>query len=101
MLFQFFINDLPECVKQSKVVLYADDTALFCANKDVKIIERALQLQEDLKSLSNWFHENGLIVNCPETNVMVFGRSQRLVKASRPALQMFETFLPAKDFVNT
>ena len=56
LLFLIFINDLPNCVKQSKVVLYADDTALFFANKDVMTIERVLQ--EELNSLNNWFHEN-------------------------------------------
>ena len=67
LLFLIFINDLPNCVKQSKIVLYADDTALFFANKDVMTIERALQ--EGLNSLNNWFHENGLTVNCSKTNV--------------------------------
>ena len=56
LLFLIFINDLPNCVKQSKVVLYADDTARFFANKDVMTIERVLQ--EELNSLNNWFHEN-------------------------------------------
>ena len=55
-------------MKQSKVVLHADDRALIFADKDLKIIERALQ--EDPKYLSNWFRENGLIVNCSKTNVM-------------------------------
>ena len=67
LLFLIFINDLPNCVKQSKVVLYADDTARFFANKDVMTNERVLQ--EELNSLNNWFHENGLIVNCSKTNV--------------------------------
>ena len=95
LLFLIFINDLPNWVKQSKVVLYADDTALFFSNKDVKTIE--LALQEELNSLSNWSRENGLIVNCSKTNVMVFGTSQRLAKASRPVLKMSESFLPVKD----
>ena len=56
-----------------------------------------LALQEELNSLSNWFRENGLIVNCSKTNVMVFGTSQRLAKASRPVLKMSESFLPVKD----
>ena len=43
LLFLIFIDDLPNCVKQSKVVLYGDETALFFANKDVKTIERVLQ----------------------------------------------------------
>ena len=84
LLFLIFINDLPNCVKQSKVVLYADDTALFFVNKDVMTIERVLE--EELNSLNNWFHENGVIVNCSKTNATVFGTSQRLAKTSRPCL---------------
>ena len=96
LLFLIFINDLPNCVKQSKVVLYADDTALFFANKDVMTIERVLQ--EELNFLNNWFHKNGLIVNCSKTNFMVFGTSQRLVKTSRPVLMLSDSFLPVKEF---
>ena len=96
LLFLIFINDLPNCVKQSKVVLYADDTALFFANKDVMTIARVLQ--EELNSLNNWFHENGVIVNCSKTNATVFGTSQRLAKTSRPVLKMSDLFLPVKEF---
>ena len=98
LLFLIFMNDLPNYVKQSKVVLYADNTALFFVNKDVKTIEHVLQ--EELNSLSNWFRENGLIVNCSKTNVMVFGTSQHLAKAGRPALKMSESFLLLKTFLN-
>ena len=96
LLFLIFINDLPNCVKQSKIVLYADDTALFFANKDVMTIERVLL--EELNSLNNWFHENGVIVNCSKTNVMVFGTSQSLGKTSRPVLKLSDSFLPVKEF---
>ena len=57
-------------------------------------IERVLR--EELDSLNNSFHENGLIVNCSKTNVMVFGTSQRLVKTSRPVLKISDLFLPVK-----
>lgn len=96
LLFLIFINDLPNCVKQSKVVLYADDTALFFANKDEMTIERVLQ--GELNSLNNWFHENGLIVNCSKTNVMVFGTSQRLIKTSSPVRKLSDSFLLVKEF---
>ena len=96
LLFLIFINDLPNCAKQNKVVLYADDTALFFASKDVMAIERVLQ--EELNSLNNWFHENVLIVNCPKTSVMLFDKSQRLVKTSRPVLKLSDSFLPVKEF---
>ena len=83
--------------KARLVVSYADDTSdsLYFANKEVETIERVLQ--GELNSLSNWFRENGLIVNCSKANVMVFGTSQHLAKASRPVLKMSESFVPVKD----
>ena len=59
-------------------------------------IERLLR--EELNSLNNFFLENGLIVNCSKTNVMVFGTSQCLVKTSRQVLKLSDTFLPVKEF---
>ena len=58
----------------------------------------AFIIKQELNTLSNWFSENGLIVNCSKTTALVFGTSQRLAKASRPALKMSESFLPVKDF---
>jgi len=55
-------------------------------------------LQEELNSLNNWFHKNGLILNCSKTNVMVFGTSQSLGKTSRPVLKLSDSFLPVKEF---
>ena len=44
------------------------------------------------------FCENGLIVNCSKTNVMVLSTSQHLAKGSMPTLKMSESFLPVKGF---
>ncbi len=41
--------------------MYADDTVLYYAHKDVKIIEQ--KLTEDMSRLSEWFENNELIVN--------------------------------------
>ena len=64
--------------------------------EDVMTIERVLQ--EELNSLNNWFHENGLIVNCSKTNVVVFGTSQSLVKSGMPVIKLSDSFLPVKEF---
>ena len=72
---------------------------MFFVNKDVMTIERVLQ--EKLNSLNNWLHENGLIVNCSKTNVLVFGTSQRLVETSSPVLKLSHSFLTVKEFSNT
>lgn len=75
LLFIIYINDLPPCIKHSKIALYADDTALYFAGKDIYSIEHALQ--DDLNQLNSWFIENELIVNCTKTKVMLFGGRQR------------------------
>ena len=43
LLFLIFINDLPNSTKHCKIVLYADDTAIFFAHKDVHTIQSTLQ----------------------------------------------------------
>ena len=43
LLFLLFINDLPNCLKSSKSILYADDTTLFNNNKDVKSLCNTLK----------------------------------------------------------
>ena len=84
-------------VTQCKIVLYADDTALFYAHKDVKTIE--IVLQQDLHALNNWFSRNVLLVNCTKTNIMLFGTSQRLAGSAKPTLSMAGTELEAKDAI--
>ena len=49
LLFILFINDLPSVVHCCKIVLYADDTALFFADRNIHSIQSALQ--EDLNAV--------------------------------------------------
>ena len=56
LLFIIFINDLPTVIQCCKVVMNADYTTLFFADRDVKIIESVLQ--DELKVFSNWFTDN-------------------------------------------
>ena len=43
------LNDLPSVVDCCKMVLYADDTALFFADRNIQTIQSALQ--EDLNAV--------------------------------------------------
>ena len=60
--------------------MYADDTILYYAHKDVKIIEQ--KLTEDMSRLSEWFENNELIVNLKKgkTECMLFGTGRNLSK---------------------
>ena len=79
LLFILFINDFPSVVHCCKIVLYADDTALFFADRNFHSIQSALQ--EDLNAVGEWFSLNRLLVNCDKTNVMLFGCKQRLARS--------------------
>ncbi len=76
LLFTLYINDLSGVVKHSKVVLYADDTALFVSGKSVSEIQ--LGLSEDIDAVGKWLQENKLTLNAKKTKVMMFGSQQRL-----------------------
>ena len=59
-LFLIYINDLPDCIRHSKVRLYADDALLYTSIKDASDAEA---LQEDLSSVCSWAEQWQLTFN--------------------------------------
>lgn len=57
--FILHINDLPQCLLQSQISMYADDTVIFFAGSDPYEIEKTLQ--DDLKGVEEWM-ANGRLV---------------------------------------
>jgi hypothetical protein len=76
LFFLMYVNDLPSATNLCKVVLYADDTALFYAADNVKEIQNSLL--SDFLSVSKWMDTNRLILNVEKTKSMIFGTRQRL-----------------------
>ena len=89
LLLLIFINDLPNSRKYCKIALYADDTAIFFAHKDVPTTQSTLQ--QDLNTLNNWFYGNGLAVNCSKTNILLFGTKKRLANDNKLTPKRDET----------
>ena len=56
LLFVIHINDLPHNIKNCGVLMYADDTVLFCAGPNAATIEQ--KLNQDLVNLGEWLQEN-------------------------------------------
>ena len=79
LLFIAFINDMPDVLSKSKVVLYADDTAVMYNSNSRDDIEDVLN--KELALVAEWMHVNKLTVNASKTKVMLFG-SQRKLKNS-------------------
>ena len=87
LLFSLFINDLCELSFNinTKIVLYADDTAIFCKSRNPDVAGKILQ--KELIMISNWLKQNELSLNIKKTKAMIIGTNGR-VKNSKINLTM-------------
>ena len=76
LLFLLYINDLPNCLSDTKCNMFADDTQLDRSSSDVNIVTNALN--NDLKNVSDWLSTNKLSLNTEKTEYMIIGSHQRL-----------------------
>ena len=79
LLFLIFYNDFYEYLMHCETFIFADDTVIYFADKDLAVVENTLN--KDLKSVFKYFTENDLVINLGKgkTESMVFGTSKRLV----------------------
>ena len=78
LLFSIYINDLPCCSSVFSMIMYADDTTLFCNFNDPNITEETLN--EELKKLTRWLNANQLSLNVGKTKFMVFHSTRKMVR---------------------
>lgn len=69
ILFIMYINDMKRVLQRCEINLFADDTVLFIANKDVDMA--ISQMNEDLKHLCRWLKFKELKLNISKTKYMV------------------------------
>ena len=72
LMFILYINDIVNCSDILSLILFADDTNIFCSNIDINKLEGIINCE--LTKLSNWFKANKLSLNATKTNYMLFGR---------------------------
>ena len=76
LLFLFYINDLPLVSPVFRMLMYADDTTLFCnINNDINDNE----INRQLNTINEWLLSNKLSLNIKKTKYMVFHTNQRRV----------------------
>ena len=78
LIFVIHMNDLPLCIKICNVLMYTDDTVLFCAGSNSKVIED--NLNQDLNTLGEWLQVYSLFLNTTKTEAMLFGTHSNLSK---------------------
>ena len=87
LLFIMFYNDFSDQTQSYEVIMYADNTVIFYANKDPTVIDN--QLNKEKEYVKNYSFTNEHIINAKkgETEVMLFGTVKRL-KLSRKKLEV-------------
>ena len=78
LLFIIYTNDLPNCLTNSKAILFADDTTVFCSSPDLHNLHR--KINYDLEYLTEWFRANKLSLNVGKTHHVLFNN----VHTNRP-----------------
>lgn len=73
LLFLIFINDLPEALRFSKSLLFADDQKMFL---NINTHQDCLHLQSDINSLYDWSNINNLPINTEKCNILTFSRNK-------------------------
>ena len=71
LLFILYINDMVNCSKLLKFILFADDTSIFFSDKIHKFVFDTLN--KELDNLSVLFKINNLSPNVKKTNYIAFG----------------------------
>ena len=69
-MFIVYINDLPDVLKSSKALMYADDTVIYNAGERRKTVRKSLQA--DLSEVQKWCTNNKMSLNVKKTKIMSF-----------------------------
>ena len=72
-LFLSMINDMPNGLKNTMVSLFADDSSLFKACRNIKWLQEAIQ--KDLDALQLWCNQWGFKVSTEKTVAVLFSQS--------------------------
>lgn len=88
LLFLIYINDLPLVSKMFSMIMYADDTTLYCNLNDVN---NDIAVNVELGKISEWLASNKLLLNANKTKCIVFHTHQR--KVEYPVLKINNTII--------
>ena len=77
-LFSVYINDLPLCTDMFNMIMYADDTTLFCDINSIPDAEHSLNAE--LSEITDWLAANKLSLNANKTKFMVFHSDKKTVR---------------------
>ena len=87
LLFLIYINDIQESSDKLRFFLFADDTNILYADKNLKSLE--LSVNQELHKLHDWLAANKLSLNIKKTNFVIFCPAQKKL-TYQPKLMIFD-----------
>ena len=102
LLFLIYINDVQECSEKLKFFLFADDTNILYADKNLRSLE--LIVNQELCKLYDWLTANKLTLNIKKSNFVIFSPAQRKF-TYQPKIMIFDNgqnknvALECKEFI--
>ena len=73
LLFLIYINDLNLNLEHCRILLFADDTTIFCGHRNKNYLNWCLS--EDLKIINDWFLANKLTLNLDKSHLLQFRKN--------------------------
>ena len=84
----------------SKLLLYADDSAILVSGKDVSQIQATLSIKE-LESIREWLIDNKLSLHLGKTESILFGTNKKLQLAPQLNIECAGNKLANRSSVNS
>ena len=69
-MYTVLANDMTKCMKFCSSVVFADDTTIIISGNKLKYLFQ--KMNEDLKTLTQWFNVNSLSLNVEKSNYILF-----------------------------
>ena len=69
LLFMLFVNDLPMHISNGQCSMYADDTIIYCNDRNVADLND--DLNDTLDQVNEWYKANKLVLNVSKSNAML------------------------------
>ena len=79
LLFSLYILDLPNCLKHTNYMLYADDLQIYRSCSPHEIDEAVSKINEDINRITEWATRHDFILNTTKTKAIIIG-SHRMIR---------------------
>ena len=95
LLFLIYMNDLPNCLSNSKVILFADNTTRYASSDN--IVNLYDLINRDLDNLTDWFRANKLSLNTSKTHYMLISQNREINALDQNSINIASDEIERKD----